>query len=341
MHQPAAKVLDSDPIPGPSLRRVGFEIELLAPPGENRASLAGRLAERCSGTVRRTFHHDTELTLVKDRSVFHHLSLGFDVLDADGDLVCRLVDDITIIDDLDAGRPPTGGWYRILSDDRRLMNLVERVCDPNATADVVLDPVAELFGSATIGHRAGLVALNDADGNSVAAVAMQGGERERVCEIIMPPIDREHRARLDAVLATALDRGFRVPLEAAVHLHFDADPFRSAAALARLVKVFSTDRDGLLDQLGTNMRCRRIGPLPTALVDEVRAPDFDDRSWAEVQPWLHSLDVPKHADVNLRAVAGHRSHVDTVEVRILPGSIDADRIMTKTEQLQGLLAPGG
>ncbi len=329
------------PLDASPLERLGFEIELLAPPGESRATLAERLAKEFDGTVRRVFHHDTELTLVKGRSVFHHLSLGFEVFDGAGRSRCLLVDDITILDDLDGGRRPVDGWYRILSDDRRLLSLVERVADPAAPAATVLDPVADLFGTRPDSHGAGITRLNDANGNSVAAVALQGGERERVCEIILPPIEHDHREALGEVLDIALAIGFRVPLEAAVHVHFDAEPFRSASALARLVSVFSTDRDALLSELATNRRCRRIGPLPQDLVDGVRVGGFTDRPWDDVVPWLYSLDVRKHADVNLRAVAGHKSAVDTVEVRVLPGSINADRIMTKTEYLQALLTESG
>jgi hypothetical protein len=323
----------ASPISEASLANVGWEIELLAPPGESRRSLAERLAQQFAGSVNRIFHGDTELTRVEGKRVFHHLSLGFDVFDSEGVHRCRLVDDITIIDDLDGGAPPADGWYRLLSDDRRLMNLAYQVCDPAAEADTVLEPLAALFGSEPASHRAGVTTLDDRDGATIGAVALQGGERERVCEVIMPPIAHDHAAALGSVLDTARDMGFRVPAEAAVHAHFDAAPFRSTPALARLVEVFSTDREALLDELGTNRKCRRIGPLRPALVEEVNKPGFAQRPWTEVQPWFASLDPPKYADVNLRAIAGRRSAVDTLEVRILPGSVDAERIVAKTELL--------
>lgn len=338
MNHPAVTMPESEPIARSALDRVGIEIELVAPPGGSREALARRLALQIAGSVRPRFHHDTELTMVKDRPVFHHLSLGFDVFDADGTFRCRLVDDITILDDLDARLPPTSGLYRILSDERRILNLVEQVADPAAPAATVLDPVAALFGSEAEEQGAGVIRLNDVYGQSVAAVALQGGERERVCEVIMPPLRTDQRQRLAEVLDVARSMGFRVPAEAAVHVHFDAEPFRSASALVHLVTAFSADRDQLMADLETNRRCRRIAPLPPALIQGVSDDGFAGLAWDEVQAWLRTLDVPKHADVNLRALAGHRSAVDTVEVRILPGSIDPDRIMTKIEQLRGLLA---
>ena len=127
-----------------SLERIGFEVELLAPPAGSRRSLANRLAAILGGSVRTVFHRDTEMALVKDRPVFHHLSLGFDVYDADGRFRCRLVDDVTIVSDLDPRRGPEDGFYRILSDDRRLINLVARLADPEQVEEKVLEPVAEL-----------------------------------------------------------------------------------------------------------------------------------------------------------------------------------------------------
>ncbi|MEM7338525.1 MAG: amidoligase family protein [Actinomycetota bacterium] len=324
-----------------ALARVGYEVELLAPPGESRASLAERLARLLGGRHERIFHHDTELTRVKGRPVFHHLSLGHDVYGADGDVRCRLVDDITIIADLDDRAEPTGGLYRVMSDERRIMNLVERIANPEADAASVLEPLAALYGTEVEPGKAGLTQLRDQYGASVAVVAQQGGERERVCEVIFPPLTGEAGPQLAAVLEPARDAGFRVPAEAAVHVHLDAEPFRSAPALARLVRAFGSDRDAVHERLRTNPRCRRLAPLAPALVAEAAAPGFGRRPWGDVAAWLATLDLAKHADVNLRALAGHRSAADTVEIRVLPGSIDADRIRAATAEIGTMLAEAG
>ena len=44
--------------------RIGFEIELLAPPGSSRRTLADRLARDDDGHVTRIFHTDSEPSLV-------------------------------------------------------------------------------------------------------------------------------------------------------------------------------------------------------------------------------------------------------------------------------------
>ena len=83
--------------------RTGFEIELLAPAGSDRQVLADELAARLGGQVRRSFHTDSEPSVVPGVGVFRHLSPAFDVVDADGRPVARLVDDITIEADLPPG----------------------------------------------------------------------------------------------------------------------------------------------------------------------------------------------------------------------------------------------
>src|SRR6185369_16195929 len=81
-------------------RRIGFEIELMAPAGLSRRNLAVELAGRCGGRIHPVWHHDSEPCLVPGLGRFLHLTQGFEVLRADGSLLCTLVDDITLLDDL-------------------------------------------------------------------------------------------------------------------------------------------------------------------------------------------------------------------------------------------------
>ena len=57
--------------------RTGFEIELLAPAGSDRRVLADELAARLGGQVRRSFHTDSEPSVVPGVGVFRHLSPAF------------------------------------------------------------------------------------------------------------------------------------------------------------------------------------------------------------------------------------------------------------------------
>jgi len=314
--------------------RIGFEIELVAPRGASRADLAHELARRHGGTVRRMFHTDSEPSLVPGMSHFIHLTPGFDVVAADGGQLCRLVDDITLRQDLDPHAAPRPGWYRIIGDEPRLMRLVHRHADPYAPLEEVLGPLADLFGVAAE-HVEGIVRVDDGEGSTITMAAPLPGECERPCEVITPPIDRDHRARLHTLLAAARDLGFTVPAEAAVHLHVDAAPLREVATFANLVRLFSDWREPLRAALGTNPLCRRLAPLPPAAVQFVA--DGLPADWERLCAGVAGLGLTKYADVNLTRLVAPRPVGDTVEIRCLPGSIDPDRIVEQALLVEQLL----
>ena len=127
--------------------KTGLEIELLAPAGRSRANLAEAIAERLGGKTTRIFYPQSEFSRLDNAPVFENLTLGYDVLGREGELIARCVDDLTIVDDLAAAAAPKPGWYRIVSDDRRWINLAARLCDPSEPAETVLDPLARLFAT--------------------------------------------------------------------------------------------------------------------------------------------------------------------------------------------------
>lgn len=308
--------------------RTGFEIELLAPAGSDRRVLADELAARLGGQVRRSFHTDSEPSVVPGVGVFRHLSPAFDVVDAAGLPVARLVDDITIEADLAPGSPRRQGWYRVLCDDARLLRLIERHADPDAPLTTVLDPIAELFGVGTelVGPAA---RVDDRSGATVAVAMPLPGGRERPCEIITPPLETDHEAALERLLVPARELGFTVPREAAVHLHVDGAPFRRPEAFANVVRLFGHWRDQLWAALDTNAACRRLAPLPEGLLDLVES---DDDAAAR------ATGLTKYADVNLTQLVTSRPVRDTLEVRILPGAIDGPSIVRRAALVEALLA---
>jgi len=312
---------------------VGFELELLAPRGASRRDLADELARRCGGRVRPAFHTDSERSAAVGVERFLHLTPAFDVLDAAGDLRCHLVDDTTIAADLEASAPPRPGWYRVLSDDPRLLRLVAARADPAEGIGSVLAPVAELFGVAveTVGD---VRRVQDAAGATIALAAPLPGERERPCEVVTPPLAAGHRAALDALLSAARDLGFTVPREAAVHLHLDGGPFQRVGAFANVVRLFGHWRAALWELLATNPHCRRLAPLPPALLDVVEHPHAD---WEALRTAAAATGVSKFCDVNLARVLGLRPGAQTLEVRLLPGSLDADEVLGRTLLVQRLL----
>lgn len=312
--------------------RCGVEIELLAPRGSSRRVLADVLAANCEGTVRPVWHADSEPSLVPGLGRFLHLTQGFAVDRPDGSPLCTLVDDITISADLDPRAPSPPGWHRVLTDDARLLHLLARHSDPGATLVTVLSPVAALWGMPVEEHGA-VRRLTDAGGGTVALAAPQGGERERPCEIVTPPLAGDHLAALEELLAPARDLGFTVPTEAAVHLHLDGGPYRAPAVLANVVRLFGWWRTQLWQVLGTNNDCRRLAPLPTGLLVAVEGAP----SYADLQAAADRGGLTKFSDVNLVQLFRDRPLRDTLEVRLLPGTLSAGDIVDRAVLVEELL----
>ncbi|HVU60115.1 MAG TPA: amidoligase family protein [Mycobacteriales bacterium] len=312
--------------------RIGFEVELLAPRGSSRRTLAEELATRSGGELLPVWHLDSEpVPLESLGGRFLHLTHGFEVRRAGGEQLCTLVDDITIAADLDPTAPAADGWHRLLTDDIRLARLLDRQCDPAAGIEAVLDPVARLWGTPveTIGHIRRL----DVAGATVVLAAPAGGERERPCEIVTPPLTADHGDALEELLAPARELGFVVPREAAIHLHVDGAPYRNPAALANVVRLFGYWREPLRELLGTNPQCRRLAPLPDELVAAVAGePTYD-----ELRAAAKAGGLTKFYDVNLTQLFRDDPIRDTLEIRILPGAISAEDVVSRAAVVEELL----
>jgi hypothetical protein len=312
--------------------RTGFEIELMAPTGLSRHDLADDLAGRCAGQVRPVWHHDSEPSLVAGLGRFLHLTRGYEVRRGNGDLLCTLVDDVTLIADLDRRAPAPPGWFRILSDDPRLLGLLSVQCDPGGPLQTVLDPAARLWGT-TVQRLGDVHRLDDTAGATIALAAPQGGQRERPCEIVTPPLTVDHRTALEELLGPARELGFTIPREAAVHLHLDGAPFRQPHALANVVRLFAHWRDALRTVLRTNPACRRLGPLPRHLTEAADGvPSYEDLRKAAADG-----ELTKFFDVNLTQLFADTPIRDTIEIRILPGAIDGDTIVNQAGLVELLL----
>jgi hypothetical protein len=314
------------------LRRTGFEIELLAPAGLSRRSLALELARRCGGRVQPVWHHDTEPSLVPGLGQFRHLTQGFEVRRGNGDLLCTLVDDVTLLADLNPLAGPEPGWHRILTDDPRLLSLIAGHSDPGGPLATALDGAAALWG-VTVERHDDVYRLGDPRGATIALATGQGSERERPCEIITPPLAGGHEAALEELLGPARELGFTVPVEAAVHVHLDGAPFRQAPALANVVRLFAHWRETLRTVLQTNPACRRLALLPDQLVEAVEGiPSYD-----ELRQAASAGGLTKFFDVNLTQLLTDTPLRDTIEVRILPGAIDTETIMENAALIELLL----
>lgn len=321
---------------GGRLPRVGVELELLAPVGSSRAELASVLAGP-RGSVSRFLHPDSEPALVPGVPVFETLTPGFLALDAQGRERARLVDDLTLQADLDRKAPPLPGWWRVLSDDRRVLHLVRRHGRADAGPWEALAPLADLFGTEVEQMDGGLLRVRDPDGSPLALAAPLPGERWRPCEVVSPPLGpftprQLHRA-LDALLAPARALGFTVPVEAAVHLHLDAAPWRETAAFVRLVELVNDCLPDWIERERSNPANRRRGPWPPELMALVRQPGFVALPWPLARARLRELAPSKYHDVNLRNLVFDVPGKPTLELRFLPGSIEAGPVVAAFERL--------
>jgi hypothetical protein len=317
--------------------KIGVEIELLAPTGRSRRDLAAAIAQQHGGSIRRFFHPQAETAKISGTPLFENLTLGFEVLDAQGRLLACCVDDLTLQDDLDKQRPPQPGWYRILSDDPRLLRLIIRQADAGAPLDQVLLPIARLFGTEPELNSQGMIRVSDETGAAVAIAAPLPGERERPCELITAPLESDHAVRLQAFLTLARELDFAIPAEGATHIHFDATPLCSAPVLANLVGLLRAHGAGLRRLLGTNPRCRRLGSWPDELDRLVSSPAFLKLDCAQAQAQLAQLKLSKYCDFNLRNFIHALPGKNTFEVRILPVYLHEQPVLAAAVLFESIL----
>lgn len=187
---------------------MGVEVELMAPPGKSRMDLARAIARSYGAELERFFYPQSEPSLVLGSPVFHNLTLGFRITHREGGWIASCVDDLTLHSDLNREAAPEQGWYRVLSDDERLLRLVANQCRAHESGDQVLTPLANLFGTAAETGPDGMVRVNDSQGATIAIVAPLPGERERACELVTAPLESHHQQQLDRLLGTARSLGF-------------------------------------------------------------------------------------------------------------------------------------
>ncbi|NJM72335.1 MAG: amidoligase enzyme [Scytonema sp. RU_4_4] len=317
--------------------KIGFEIELMAPRGLSRQNLAESIAEAHDARVRRIFHPQSEPSMVPGTPLFQNLTLGFEVIDRQGYLIAQCVDDLTLVDDLDKTQKPKPGWYRVVSDDTRLLQLVTCQADPTSGLSEVLKPIAHLFATDLDEGPGGMVRIADHTGNPIAIAAPLPGERERPCELITPPIDTNHLERLESLLSTARSLGFTIPAEGATHLHFDGVSLCSARVFANLVNLLWIHGANLKRLVGTNPKCRRLGTWDKELLALVNESDFCDLPWSDAQARLAKLQLTKYCDFNLKNLIHPIPNKFTFEARIFPSWIHPQPVIEAAALMEAIL----
>lgn len=317
--------------------KIGVEIELLAPPGTTRADLAAAIAAEHQGRVRTVLHQDSEPSVVPGQPIFYNLTLGFEVLDKHSQLIARCVDDLTLQHDLERKARPKAGWWRILSDDERLLRLIALHTDPALPLPDALAKLAPMFSGRLLDAAGGIFRLVDSVGAPLALAAPLPGERERPCELITPPLTEDHGAQIEALLRAARELGFSVPLEGATHIHFDAQPLCSAHVIANLVNLLWAWGARLRQLCATPPHFRRVGGWPEALPNCVNESDFRGLPWPQAQSRLRALEPSKYCDFNLKNIAYGRDDRHTFEVRIFPAYTETEPVLAAAALFEGIL----
>ena len=191
--------------------------------------------------------------------------------------------------------------------------------------------MASLWG--VTAERVGEVWRVESGGATIALAAPAGGERERPCEIVTPPI---------ALITVDAWRSCSVPLATwdspcrrrpPCTCISTASRFRRAAALANVVRLFGWYREPLRELLGHQRACRRLAPLPPQLLAAVDGTP----TMAELRQAATSGGLSKFFDVNLTQLLRDDPLRDTLEVRILPGSLDAAEVVERAAVVEAML----
>lgn len=247
------------------------------------------------------------------------------------------VDDLTVQHDLIRSASPLAGWYRIASDDKRLLSLIMEQAEASSSLEEVLLPIARLFGTSVIEGPGGMRKVQDRSGASIAIAAPLPGERERPCELVTAPLEMATAAPfLEGFLARARELGFSVPREGATHLHFDATPFQGSARFQALALWLAEHGEDLKVRLGANPHCQRLGAWPEAFLELVREPDFGSLDWDQACARVLATGLSKYCDYNLLNVVGGHPELCTVEVRVLPVHLEAAAILDAVSDLTEL-----
>jgi hypothetical protein len=315
---------------------LGIEIELLAPQGLSRLVLAEGLAAMHQGQVNRFFHPQSEPSKLPNTPVMENLTLGFEVTDSEGKLVARCVDDLTLQADCNKQTPPRQGWYRIVSDDARLLRLVSQVASASDPLETVLQPVAALFGVELIQGPNGMVKVSCEDGLPIAVAAPLPGERERPCELISPPLLRSEIPVIEKWINLARDLNFTAPHEGATHIHIDASHFCSPSVFRNLVTLLWLYGDLLRMLFKTNPHCRKIGTIPKPLWEMVHSDQWNSLDWIEACEHLKKLSLSKYMDFNLRNLIYKTPNKHTIEVRILPVWLEYEPLIMAIDLIQAV-----
>jgi hypothetical protein len=317
--------------------KIGLEIELMAPRQSSRQVLAGAIAKAHGGSVRRIFYPQSEPSQIPGTPILENLTLGFEVRDGEEQVLAWCVDDLTLQADCDRAHPPRLGWYRIVGDDIRFMQIIQHLTDARLPIETVLQPVAQTLGLELHHSPNGMAKLTAEVGNPIAIVAPLPGERERPCELITAPLTLDQLSQLEQWLQLARNLGFYVPVEGATHFHFDGPPLCAALTIRNLVNWLWAYGPTLKQLVGSNPHCQRLGAWPEALWTLVQTPGWSDLPWQKALEKLKTISLTKYCDFNLKNLIYPLRQKHTFEIRILPVHLELAPLLAEINLMAAVI----
>lgn len=319
--------------------RTGFELELLAPKGKTRKELADRLARTWGGSVRYGLKFLGAFDQRGADEPLCKLNLAFRV-EKDGKQLVDIVDDCTIESELDREAKPIRGSFLLVTNDVRLGHWAEQVAwvdrlDVRAMLQPFFDTFfGDLGEPGEGGVRRDQRAVFDRLGNTLAVLSPPERDRERVAEIVTRPLLAAEREEFLAdILDAARELEFFIPSEGALHVHYDAGPWRDTRRLAQLIDAFAAQRHRLRHAVQTNPACKRLGSygddVVGAAMEELSRIANGNRAtpFPEFAARILEAGTNKFVDLNIQGVVKKRPKQPTLEARFFPMAMEIDRIM--------------
>lgn len=301
--------------------KVGYELELLAPIGLTRHSVAQAFAQKLQLQMKPCFHRESEFWPGDQSTPFYCLTKGFELSNQDK-WHFRFINDMTIRHSLDPAVQESPEWYHLLTDDIRFIDLINIHCHAGDHADQILKPIANLYKT-DVHSENGIYSVTGQKSKLICGAHTRMADRNRICEIVTAPITENHQDKLDEIVTLAASLGCVVPREGAFHIHFDGTAFANTATLLRFIRYCHVWSGVLKMLIPPNPYCTRLADYSPEILQYAFNTENEKKSFDQTVIELKSLAPTKYCDFNFTNILTGNPDKFTVEVRVIPMMLDA------------------
>ncbi len=316
--------------------KAGYELELLAPIGSTRYSIAYHFSQKYNLNLKTCFHRESEIWPGSNNGIAYYcLTKGFELWNNQS-WQFRFINDMTIRHSLDASVPESNEWYHILTDDIRFIDLIQNQCDSSSATSEILKPISKLYKvEQQIKDR--IYSVVGKKSKLICGAHSQMADRNRICEIVTAPITENHQQRLEEIIDLANSMGCIVPQEGAFHIHFDGTDFANSKTLLRMIRYFYVWTDVLKAMIPPNPYCTRLGEYSKAILDYAFDLANETKPFSDVVSELKMLAPTKYCDFNFNNILIGDPDKFTVEVRVIPMLLDSAALVAANDLYMSFL----